>query len=64
MLALAAEDRIDNWTRSNVADGLLSTVESFVNDVIRNTVRVQDPEQRVLATIAGLEAAKSELAPA
>ena len=67
VLALAMEDRIDNWTRGKVADGLLSAVESFINDVIQNTVntaKVPDPKQRVLAKIAGLEAAKSELTPA
>ncbi|MGW4421450.1 hypothetical protein [Streptosporangium sp. NPDC004631] len=64
VLALAREDRIDNWTRSEVADGLLSTVEGFITQVIVNAVKVPDPNQRILAKLAGLEAVKSELAPA
>ncbi|MGC5009301.1 hypothetical protein ACLQ2R_00915 [Streptosporangium sp. DT93] len=67
VLALAMEDRIDNWTRSEVVGGLLSAVEGFINDVIQDTAttaKVPDPKQRVLAKIASLEAAKSQLAPA
>ncbi|GAA2997187.1 hypothetical protein [Streptosporangium longisporum] len=67
VLALAMEDRIDKWTRSRVVGGLLSAVESFINDVIKDTAttaKVPDPKERVLAKIAGLEAARSQLAPA
>jgi hypothetical protein len=64
VLALAKGDRIDHWTRKEVRGSLLSAVEEFLNDVIYEAVHrtTRTTEQRVMAKIAGLEAAQSELA--
>lgn len=60
VLALAKDGRIgDHWTRIDVTEGLVAAVETFLNGVISS---VADPERRVRAKLAGLEAAESELA--
>ncbi|MEU4538573.1 hypothetical protein AB0G15_27370 [Streptosporangium sp. NPDC023825] len=65
VLTLARDDRIiDQWTRSRVKEDLSSTFEDFLNGIIRSVNEVSDPEQRIRAKFAGLEAAGSELAPA
>ncbi|MFF5109984.1 hypothetical protein [Streptosporangium sp. NPDC000509] len=65
VLTLAKDDRIiDQWTRNRVEEDLSATVEEFLNGIIRSVNEVSDPEQRIRAKFAGLEAAGSELAPA
>ncbi|MER5645569.1 hypothetical protein [Streptosporangium sp. NPDC002524] len=65
VLTLAKDDRIiDRWTRSRVREDLSSAVEDFLNGIIRSVDEVLDPEQRIRAKFASLEAAGSELASA
>ncbi|MCG5219403.1 hypothetical protein [Streptosporangium sp. KLBMP 9127] len=58
VLTLARDDRIiDRWTRSDVTNGLVPTVEGFLNRIIGSVNDVENTERRVGAKFAGLEAA-------